>query len=70
MVRKPNQDGLETQLEELGNPTDDLQTALAWADAMDASGDERRPNSPFQLRRKQQLSLIQKAWTETFGQQH
>ncbi len=52
------------------NPNqEDIEAAIAQADGMDGSGDERQPTSPFQIRRKQQLTLIQQAWVDTFGQE-
>jgi hypothetical protein len=59
MVTNPNQDDVSV----------DFYSALARADAMDSSGDERRAESPFQIRRKQQLTLLQEAWAGTFQQQ-
>ena len=81
---KPNQDGRETQPEQLGNhtewvgkpnhdgletPPESIEAAIALTDEMDAEGDERNPHSPFQIRRKQQIELIQQSWVELFHEE-
>ena len=48
---------------------DNLEDAIADADAMPADGDERHPDSNFQLRRKRQIALLQQAWSSIFPEQ-
>ena len=70
---KSKSDTLEnpSEADEVEDPLDrpvDMETAIARADMMDASGDERQPKSPFQIRRRRQLQLIHMAWTDAFGE--
>ena len=59
---------LEKPTQGLENPTDDIQAAITLADEMDAEGDERNLHSPFQIRRKRQIELIQQAWSQLFNE--
>lgn len=78
-VGKPYQQGNPTGGEtqpKWGNQTrsggetqpNDIESAIALADEMEADGDERDTRSPFQVRRKRQIELIQQAWRQLFNE--
>ena len=63
--RNPTKGG-EIQTRTVGKPNQTtIESAIALADEMEADGDERDTHSPFQVRRKRQIELIQQAWQST-----